>query len=116
MIILSYDKARKSLLMMAIYLICTSIVFKFIGLAFEYNFQSLLGSVSFNQDFNLSLPTFNFDTMSFEWIIESIRAKINEILQLILPATVGFVDLTFFNSLPNQSALTHKGISYLFKA
>lgn len=85
MIILSYDTAKRSLLMMALYLIGASLVIKGLGYLLEFNFLSVFQSLLNDVDVSLQLPEFNIDSFSFDLIADTIQGKIQEILQTIIP-------------------------------
>lgn len=86
MIILSYDTAKRSLLMMSLYLIGASLVIKGLGYLLEFNFLSAFQSLLNGTDVSLQLPEFNLDSFSFDFILNTIQGKIQEILQTIIPA------------------------------
>ncbi|RBP59290.1 hypothetical protein DES36_11915 [Alkalibaculum bacchi] len=85
MIILSYDRARRSLLMMSLYLVGVSLVIKGLGYFLELNFLSIFQSLLDGTKFSLKVPKFNMDSFSFSLLINAIEGKIQEILQTVIP-------------------------------
>lgn len=98
MIVLSYDKAKRTLIMMAVYLIIASLVIKGVGGILNYNLVGMTQSLLNGQGINFSLPdfelpTFNMDTFSFDMLRNTINQKVHEFVDLILPATLGMIDI-----------------------
>lgn len=101
MVVLSYDSAKRSLLFMALYLVLASLIIKGIGYFIEINFISSLGSLTNLADFNLELPQFDFSTFSFEGIKNFITEKISELIQLLIPSTLGVANaVTSLGTIP----------------
>ncbi|APC50384.1 hypothetical protein BME96_19060 (plasmid) [Virgibacillus halodenitrificans] len=97
MVVLSYDSAKRSLLVMALYLVITSLIIKGLGFVIELNLAqafSSLGSITNIADFNLDLPKFDISTLSFESAKSFILDKLNELVQMLLPAALGVVNIT----------------------
>lgn len=102
MVTLSYDQAKKSLIMMSIYLIVASLIIKGLGYIIEFNFVSVFQSLLDGSSINIKLPKFNFDSLSFDLIINTLEQKIQEVLQSLLPTTA----LASLIKVPNSSVVT----------
>lgn len=102
MVVLTYDTAKRSLIMMSLYLICASLIFKGVGCLFEYNFMAAFQSFSGGIDLNFKFPKFNINSLSFDWIANSIGGKIKEVLQVLIPSALGNIDhiSTAMSSIP----------------
>lgn len=109
MIVLSYDTAKKHLLILVLYLIAASLLIKGIGVFLNYNVIEVFSSISGNMDLsslsNISLPEFNKDSLSFDWIIKAITEFIDGITAALIPASVAMAETTTAGTI-----LTHKVI------
>lgn len=103
MVVLSYDSAVRSLLMMALYLIAASLLFKGVGLVMEMSFTNSVDSLLSGNGLSFSLPDFNFDSFSFDLILNVVKEKISEFIHVLLPSTLAaaygnyFVNTTLAN-------------------
>uniref|UniRef100_UPI0034509870 hypothetical protein n=1 Tax=Carnobacterium sp. TaxID=48221 RepID=UPI0034509870 len=99
MIVLSSDKAKRTLVMMAMYLIVASLLIKGIGEIMHYNLIDMTGSLLNGTDVKFSmpkLPDFNMDNFSFDILSNIIREKLHGFIDLILPTALGVADVGFF--------------------
>lgn len=92
MVVLSYDSAKRFLLMMVLYLVCASLIIKGIGHLLEYNFISAFQSMLGGKSISFSLPEFNMDSLSFEWLANTFKEKVEEIITVIIPSTLGIAN------------------------
>ena len=107
MIVLSYDNAKRSLFNMAVYLICTSLIIKGFGYLIEFNaIQSVQALIS-GQGINFSLPEFNMDSLSFDMIQNTIKEKFQEIVTVLIPSTIGFVNAQYLYSMATSNQLLY---------
>lgn len=98
MVVLSYDKAKRTLVMMAIYLIIASFVIKGVGGILNYNLLGMTDSLLNGQGLSFSLPeinlpTFNMDTFSFDILRNIVNEKIHEFVDVIFPTAMGVIDI-----------------------
>jgi len=104
MIVLTYDSAKRSLIFLAIYLVLTSLVIKGIGHMIEFSFLASFSVDSFSLDsllggFNLD---FDFNSFSFEGAKTLISEKIDEMMDGILPTSLGVINvLATYGSSPS---------------
>lgn len=93
LVILSYDTAKRYLIIMSLYLILASTLIKGLSFLLESNFLLVdyLGNFT-SEDLNLSkLQEFNFDSFSFEWLLNALKDKIDSFLENLIPLTLGFI-------------------------
>lgn len=110
MVVLSYDTAKRSLIMMAVYLVCISLLIKGVSHLLEYNVSNAFQSLLNGSDFTISLPEFNWDSLSFEWIASLVREKVQnvvyELLHVILPTIIGTIDLMWLRTFSTKQAIS----------
>lgn len=97
MVVLSYDSAKRSLIMIAVYLICASLIIKGVGHLLEYNFIASIQSLLGNGHFSIELPTFNADSLSFDLIANTIKEKFQAILDVVVGSALGIINYAHFS-------------------
>lgn len=106
MVVLSYETAKRSLIRMSVYLVCTSLVIKGVGWFLEFNFmsvfQGLLGGDI--ESFSFKLPEFNMDSISFDWILNEIKEQVQEIINVLIPSSLGMINAHLLYTLTTNKA------------
>ncbi|WP_260288382.1 hypothetical protein [Peribacillus aracenensis] len=98
MVVLSYDSAKRSLIMLAVYLVCASLAIKGVGHLLEYNFISGFESLLGEGKLSFELPKFNFDNLSFDLIATTLKEKIQGIINVLAGSALGIVNYALFSS------------------
>ncbi|MEY8742810.1 hypothetical protein AB9M62_25435 [Bacillales bacterium AN1005] len=96
--VLSYGSAKRSLIMMAVYIICASLIIRGIGHLLEYNFITGIESMLSGHSFKFELPKFNIENLSFDLLATTVKDKINGFVQVIMGSALGVVNYAHFNS------------------
>lgn len=91
MVVLSYDTAKRSLIMMAVYLVCISLLIKGVSHLLEYNVSNAFQSLLNGSDFTISLPVQNV---------------VYELLHVILPTIIGTIDLMWVRTFSTKQAIS----------
>lgn len=96
---LSYSSARRSLIMMAVYLVCASLIIKGVGHLLEFNFLNAIQSMLQGNGVNFTMPDFNFDNLSFDLIGNTLKEKVRGIFEVLIPsAALGVINYTHIGS------------------
>lgn len=107
MIALSYEKATRLLVMMSIYLICTTLVLKGLAHLLELNLLPTFHTLLYGGKFELVIPEINVGTFNIEEIWNDILVKVEEVIQVLIPTSLGFIDhtFTFMSSFSQNNAI-----------
>lgn len=111
MIALSYEKATRLLVMMSIYLICTTLVLKGLAHLLEINLLPTFHTLLYGGKFELVIPEINVGTFNIEEIWNDILVKVEEVIQVLIqvliPTSLGFIDhtFTFMSSFSQNNAI-----------
>lgn len=95
--ILSYGSAKRTLIMVAVYLICASLIIKGLSHLLEFNLMTNVQSYFSDEKINFQLPKLNLDSLSFDLISNTIREKIDGFLDIIFGSALGMINFVHFN-------------------
>ncbi len=92
MVVFSFDKAKRTIILMAVYLVCTSFLIKGVGYLMEYNFTGMFTSLLNGYEFKVSLPEFDQNTYSFDILANIFKEKVQDFMNIILPTSIGLIE------------------------
>lgn len=95
MVVLSYDKARRTIIMMAVYLVLVAFAVRGLSVVLNHNLTSMIDSATNGSGIRLSLPTlpeFNLDSFSFEMLKSIMTEKAHKFIDVIFASAVGFAN------------------------